>query len=1343
MPQTLRRNSLFHTLRLLTTSVFTRTVRRGFFRLVLLAFLVFILAPMVALNVLANQRTGNWILKQAVGELFNQDACDVTWDESRTTVTGPGLSLVGRVTYYNISIKRKSPLVMLNGKTLEYSFVNLPELTVSYDLKRLPALPLSSVEVPQQALFHFNVQDGRWLDADLFKSGSGGESEIPALPQFIVRDAKVRVRANAVLRAPEELPSSSEGIKPEWYDFVLSDLSLLPSPANAEIYLLDGRAAGMPFGTFSVAGSVARDGSRTEVLFAQLGLRLDDALVNSLSIEVRRIYDQFQIKGIADIYCRLVIPQGRPLEFNADINIKQGRLCFVGFPLAVTPATARLHVHNNTVKIESILGWRDSAKVFVSGQVSQIGQVGETLQISVDIRDLLIDEKFRVGLLEARLQPGNENPATGLPYLVDQWRPELIPGRLSWETDEDWVRRQGYPEWPGQPLTAGGVVYPNLDEVLPFVARSFMPTGFCNFKFETREVWKGGQESIKLPDGRMTTKRITDREQKWFVYVRDASACYLGLPELGEGGFPIPIFRGYGVVEGTVKTGTSSKFLVRGYLQDELLRIPEAEERGMRPSQYLTAERAKPGQRIMLRATYTDPQELGDPDLILNITSDGIDIDDEFKSALPEGIRKVVDLFQPKGRADVESAEVRIIPARDWVNYQFLIKAKSIVARYQFEGASRPVELTDVEGNLAINSLTGVVQVSGLRGRIAGSQVYMDVTHKQGELKPSYTFSAGADDFAIVPVLIDMLPPDVAKVFADFEPTGNFLLNLAGKRDVPGEANIVDSEVVFRGGSVRYVKFPYLLSALSGRVFVRVRDDQVEVTLQDFGGAGSTKESSVRIGGHLLVPLEPQVADSETKPEPKPLRYDLQINASRVNVDGTLLDALTPLFQPDGNQAKPALVKFIEELNIKGSIGVRGRIFSNELGENLWSIELSLEGCSMNYLKFPYPVGDLTGSILVDGSNISFRNLHGRTEGQGSVTLTEAGYSDADGWHVTLNAREVPFSHTLRNALPAALIKRFDAAKPTGTFDADVALQGRNDAFVFQCAVDLRDTTLDVGLHFEKVNARLDLEGLIENDTRRANGNLRVDSLLWKDAEFNDVTSEVQLFGDRLTLPNMRGQFYGGSIEGAISVNDSEYEGAVRVRGADLGALGKTAFPKAGELQGAIDGEIAFYSKPDVNGQIGRGRVDVAAFDATSKDEKRNTAKLAEVPLFSQMFATTKNPQNFDEGHLFFWLGQDRVTIREMDFVSDAARVETFGGDEENYIVYATGEMRMKLFFTIAPRAPLAIPGIQQVFDLLKQILFPLYVTGTLNSPKVEAFSLAQNDLDKQRDVFPRPPREN
>lgn len=1328
------KTGFFLTLRMLLAGMFSRVVRRTFFRSAFLLFLLFVVTPVTVANVLATTRTGNWLLRRAAGEVFNTQSFNITWDEASTRVSGPGISLAGAVTYRNINVKRKEPLLLSEGRSADYTVLHVPEIVVTYDLKRLPASPIVSVACPEPAEMFFHVEKGRWLDGDLFKPGSAETTKLPELPALILRRVQVHVRADYVLRPPEELKAVPAGGALPWYDFVVSDLALLPLPGNPDVFELSGMGAGDPFGTFAVAGQVMRDGSRAEIMFAQQGMKLDERLVSALSVDVRRIYDQFQIEGVSNISCKLVIPQGKPLEFNADIEIDQGRLCFVGFPLAVSPASARLHVHNRKVTIESIRGQRGPASVFVTGAVSNIGEVGETVQVNVDIRDLLVDESFRLALLDARLQPGNENPATGLPWLSDEWKPELIPPRKSWESDLEWRRRQGFPEWPGKALTAGGVVYPALDEVLPFVARAFTPVGYCNFRFETRDVWKGGEEAIKLPDGRTRMRRITDRDQKWFVYIRDASACYVGLPERGDFGFPIPIFKGYGVVEGTVKSGTPSTFVVRGYTQEELARIPEAEERGMRPSTYLTSERLRPGQKVLLRATWRDPHGIGDPDLILNVTTDGIVLDDDLKAALPPAIRNVVSTFDPSGRADVESADVRIIPAKDYIDYVFNIRAKGVLARYQFEGASRPVEIADVEGTLRINNVTGTVEISSMRGRLAQSQVFLDVTWRRGEPVPSYTFSGGSDELALVPVLSDMLPPALARVFGDFAPTGNLLVRFKGRKDVPDQPNLVEAEVLFRGGGARFVKFPYAVGSMGGRVFARVSDDQVEVVLQQVTAAGSTRDSRLKLGGRVLVPL----GDEGKQP-----RYDLTLNAKQVSVDSALLEALLPVFAVPGSTEKPALIRFVESLNLKGTIGVTGRLCSDDAGELNWVFEISLEGCSMNFAKFPYPVTDLTGSVIIDGKDVSFRNVVGRGQGESKVTLSEAGFDEALGWNVALSARKVPFRQTLRDALPPALMKRFDAAKPQGAFDIDLALRGNGELMEFDFSADLLETTLDAGLHFEKVKARIDASGFLDETRVCANGRLRVDSLFWKNAEFNDITADVQFANSRLSLPNLRGKFYDGAVEGNVSVDSSDYEGAIVIRGADVAKLGVAAFPKAGRLEGALDAEVAFYSKPDGNGQIGRGRLDIAPFDVNSKDETKNRARLAAVPLFSQIFATTKNPQDFDEGHVFFWLGQDRITIRQMDFVSDAARVETFGGDEANYIMYDSGEVRMKLFFTLAPRSPTNIPVIQQVFDLLKQVLFPLYVTGTLASPKVEAFSLAQTDLDKQRDMFPRPPREN
>src|SRR5688572_4285420 len=101
-----RRIGFIHSLRLLLTGMFSRAVRRTFFRSAFLLFILLIVLPFVLINVFANRATGNWLLSKAADEIFNRSIANVTWDESRTTVTGPGLSLAGTVTYYDISVER-------------------------------------------------------------------------------------------------------------------------------------------------------------------------------------------------------------------------------------------------------------------------------------------------------------------------------------------------------------------------------------------------------------------------------------------------------------------------------------------------------------------------------------------------------------------------------------------------------------------------------------------------------------------------------------------------------------------------------------------------------------------------------------------------------------------------------------------------------------------------------------------------------------------------------------------------------------------------------------------------------------------------------------------------------------------------------------------------------------------------------------------------------------------------------------------------------------------------------------------------------------------------------------
>ncbi|MBX3473457.1 MAG: hypothetical protein KF754_03675 [Planctomycetes bacterium] len=1319
-------------LRQLVLGVVGRVIRRSFFRLVFL-FVLLIVAVYLSLVALANRGNANRLLNTVSAEILDSAQGEVVWDQDRTDISGPSLAGTGEITYHNVSLRRKGGVTAHPERgPLTYDFLTIPEVRLFYDLKRLPGLPVSRVEFPSGLVLHFNIHRGTWLDADLFKTGGGGGAT-PSLPELLVRGtATVKMRADGILVAPETLPA--EGAPADWYPFKLEDLRLLPSLVARDQYALDGTATGAGFGTFLLGGSVKRDGTATRILFRTgNSINVNRAFVSILAPEVRRAVDQFQVEARADIKGSVDIVPGQPVQFNADVTATQGSLCFVGFPAAVNDASATIRIRNTALTVLA-QGRRDGAAVTVAVTAEDVGGPFELLTVTVGVRDLLVDENFRKALLPARLQPANAADwVTGLPYSEEEWTRR--------ERDPDMT--PGYPEWPGNPTWDGGLIFPDVDQVLPFICRAFTPIGLANFELTLKSEAKG-----RTPEG----VRTVEQDLNWKVFIRKATACYTGLPENDGDGFPIPLHECYGVVEGNNKTGQGGRYTIRGYNKEELSALGTDASQGMEEYEKdgLTGVLTSSGERVWIRAVYVDRSaETRNPQLRLELKSRGVDFNREFAQRLPVNVRNVVSQFAPQGKVDIQAATIEMRPDRtDEISYDFSLAAVNVMAEYRLDGAKEPMRFREIAGSLRIESRGNRVRLSNIRGKLLGSPIILDLQYNDGAV-PSLRVQS--DEFALKPELEDVLPPGVGTVLRRFKLTGFVSLDIRGRRGTD-KPDFTEADISFlvgsgdRSGSMQFDAIPYQLTEVHGRAFVTVTRDLAHVVLRNVGGRGSMDPNTldrarIQVSGLALVPIQ---ADPDAPPgEPV---FDLEVRAQRVPVDGAFLSALTPLLA-QGKPEKPALVQFIEELNVRGTVGFHGRVLSDRQGQFDWRIEVYLEGTSVNYAAFPYPLDGLYGTVIVDGYEVALRNVTGRAE-KGRFTLHHAGYSEADGWTVQVSARDLSFHETptLRRALPVTLRNMFTRMNPKGEFDIDLEMSGKDEFMRFQVSLDVFSTDLDLGLHFDDLTARFDYEGVRDGGVNRGNGRMQMTEVFFKKARFNDVTSNIQFFGDRLEFPNLRGSFYDGWVAGRFGMEGDDYAGELEIRRADLRQLGATAFGTQ-EISGAMDSEIRFHSQLDNQGQIGRGRIDIGPIHRNSEhpDPKERArlqeCKLAAVPLFNEIFKVAGGEQNFDEGHVYFWLGPDRITIREMDFVSDAARVEIFGGDDANYIAYGSAEMRMKLFFTIAPRSPIPLPGVQYVLDLLKQILFPLYVTGTLGEPKVEPFSLSNDELVALQDQFPRRPR--
>ena len=1321
-----------------------RVIRRGFFRIMLILFLLAVVLPFVALQALGNQSTGNRLMHEVVSIVFDPVHAEVTWDEDLTEFKGPSITLTGSITYHNLRIRRRTGATPHpRGEPLDYEFLYVPKVEIEYDLKRLPDLPITTVRLEDGLVLHFNIHKGTWIDNDLFRA-TDGVGGTPTLPQIITQgECSVRLRADGILEPPEHLANN------EWYDMKVTELGLLPNPAKESEFVITGNLSSDRFGKFVLGGTIERKAQHVDVLFrtAQpIAFNRDYAAV--LDVAVRDTVEQFQITATATVEGKLEIEPGSDLQFSAKVAAYDGSICFIGFPLAVGDVSADINVRDNNITVDAI-GRRGGANVRVYAQVDAIGSSNEILRVDVDVRNLLVDEKFRLALLPARLQPENiRDWDTGMPYTEEDWDPLE---HVTWDDRrEKW--NDGFPDWKGPPPWRGGSLYPSIDDVLPFICRAFTPIGLADFQLRLNQEMKGRDP--------VTGKSRLDADMHWKVFIHDATAAYVGLPEAPGASFPIPINGAYGVVEGITSPAVPGRYIVRGYTNEELVMLGLDTSRNFvaHENRGLTGTLNAESERLWVYAIYDEPRTPGGQAVLrLEFQSEGVDFTEDMKSRLPENIREVIAPFAPTGRVDIQRASVIVRPTGDEdVQYDFTLTARNIAAQYHFPNAPQPARFREVSGTIRIDGATNRVELSNLSGRLLGSPVTVNLTFRDGGVP---TFKVESDEFQLRDDFTDILPADLGSVLKRFEPRGYVQFEVTGNRD-SGVPDFTSVDVRFiagsgdRAGSVTFDGFPYVVTNVTGRLFVSVTEQWAEVIIHEFSGRGSElpgqpDQSRITINGQVLVPIGDDTEaespdaipdDSAVELDDAPAIFDLRIEATRVPVDDNLMAGFTRMFQEPGETETPALVEFVEMLRMTGTIGTSGRLVSDANGELDWQFEIMLEDAGVNFVNFPYPITGMHGSVIVDRTDVSLRNVEGEVE-QGKMTLHNASYSEEDGWSLTVSARNLSFhaSPTLRAALPEGLRSVLNKLNPRGEFDVDLELAGKDDLMRYQLSLDIFETDMDLGLHFDKMTARFDMEGVFENDSSRQNGTLYIKEVFFKDARFNDVTTAVQYFGDRVEFPNLRGSFYDGWLEGRFGIDGEDYSGEIEIRGANLKKLGETAFPTAGELLGALDAEILFHSQADRNGQIGRGRVDVQPYDRSSIDPERNTAKLLAVPLFSQIAAVTGSEANFDEGHVYFWLGHDRIIIREMDFVSNAARVETFGGDDENYIMYDTALMRMKLFFTLAPRSPIPLPLIQDVLDLLKQILFPLFVTGTLNSPEVLPFSLSAEDLDE--DEFPRRPR--
>ncbi len=102
-------------------------------------------------------------------------------------------------------------------------------------------------------------------------------------------------------------------------------------------------------------------------------------------------------------------------------------------------------------------------------------------------------------------------------------------------------------------------------------------------------------------------------------------------------------------------------------------------------------------------------------------------------------------------------------------------------------------------------------------------------------------------------------------------------------------------------------------------------------------------------------------------------------------------------------------------------------------------LEITLNGCSMCYEKFPYPIGNIRGTLEMNDGNWEFHdNLKGTNDTghiscQGHLTSPQQGQE----LYLRFDAQDVALEEELRNALPPGMQQVWNGLQPRGRIDLE------------------------------------------------------------------------------------------------------------------------------------------------------------------------------------------------------------------------------------------------------------------------------------------------------------------
>jgi len=331
------------------------------------------------------------------------------------------------------------------------------------------------------------------------------------------------------------------------------------------------------------------------------------------------------------------------------------------------------------------------------------------------------------------------------------------------------------------------------------------------------------------------------------------------------------------------------------------------------------------------------------------------------------------------------------------------------------------------------------------------------------------------------------------RFFGRYRPAGKIDIDLEvfGNFDRLNETNL-RGEVYCRDVSICDRKFPYPVEHLTGRI------DLTEQSTSLNNLTGRHGEVAVTINGF-------------TKGFDPNRQYDIQITSDNMALDTDLYNALSTGYKKTWLTFSPA-----------GLAAIDYRFSRQSQTDKERSLAVKLLGVDAAYQRFPYPLKNLTGSLLFAQDSVTVSDVISQYDRRkitlnGKVTGCGTNRPICD---ISVAAENIPLDSTLAAALPERQRQFYNKLDMAGIADGDVKIftpEQNQDATTFTADVSFRNTSLRVPVLRQK-----EPTGPVE--------------VIQSPLVISDITAEAVLTPELICIEDLSGQCNRGlvSMKGRI-----------------------------------------------------------------------------------------------------------------------------------------------------------------------------------------------------------------